>query len=156
MRKFVLTLLLIAALPAFAQTGSKSQSATDQQLIAKEKALWEAWKNKDAKPFEQETATNVPGVSPTGLVTTQQMTQEIQQCNVTSYSVEEPRVDWVGKDVAVVTYKANQDATCKGKKVPATVWAQSVWAQKDGKWVAVSHQEVPAGGGQSETAEKPE
>lgn len=144
MRKHVWILLLIATVPVLAQ--AQGNSATDQQLIQKEKSLWEAWKNKNAQPFEQETATNIPGVSPSGFTTIQQMTQEIQQCNVTSYSIEEPRVDWVDNDVAVVSYKATQDATCKGNKVPSTVWAQSVWAKKDGKWIAVSHQEVPAGG----------
>jgi len=156
MLKVVWTLLLLLALPALGQQsgvnaqtatpGAQGNQATDQQLIQKEKNFWEAWKNKNSTPFEQDTATEVPGVSREGLVTTQQMLQDMKNCEVASYSIEEPRVDWASSDVAVVTYKANQDATCNGKKVPPTVWAQSVWTKKNGKWIAVSHQEVPAGG----------
>lgn len=42
-----------------------------------------------------------------------------------------------------MTYKAKQDTTCGGNKVPAEVVASSVYVNKGGKWLAASHQESP-------------
>ncbi len=164
MTKHLWAMLLIVTLSAFAQqstsqpaakTGKSAgaSSANDKQIIDKEKALWEAWKDKNAKPFEQDTATNVPGVTPVGFVDMQHTIQEMQGCNISSYALENTRVDWVGNDVAVLSYKAMQEGTCGGKKLPPAVYAQSAWVKKGGKWIAVTHQEVPAGAGQHQGTE---
>ena len=65
-------------------------------------------------------------------------------CDVKSYSLSDTKVDWIDKDTALLTYKAESDATCGGQKSPSPVYAASVWVKKNGKWIAAFHQETPA------------
>jgi ketosteroid isomerase-like protein len=43
-------------------------------------------------------------------------------------------VSWLGKDAALVTYKATVDGACGGQKLPANSWAAGVYAREDAKW----------------------
>ena len=52
--------------------------------------------------------------------------------------------DTVGVDAVILTYKADQDVTCGGQKMPSTVYASSIWKKQGGKWWAAFHQETPA------------
>ena len=57
MMKFVSCIVLVLIAGSFAVAKDKAKpasgaSATDQKIIDLEKSLWEAWKNKDAKPFD--------------------------------------------------------------------------------------------------------
>src|SRR5437868_12032204 len=74
MKKIVLclSLLLIASSLGVAKDkdkdkNSKDNSATDQKLIDLEKSMWEAWKNQDRKPFDENLAPNFVGVDSGGM-----------------------------------------------------------------------------------------
>ena len=112
-----------------------------------EKSLWEAWKNKQTEPFEQNLTDNSVGVSSMGVQAGKaQMIKELTSspCDVRSYSLSDWQVHELSADTVLVTYKAKQDATCQGNKIPAEVVASSVYVKKDGKWMAASHFEAPA------------
>jgi hypothetical protein len=120
---------------------------TKSDVTSIEKSLWEAWKNKQAGPFEQNLTDNSVGVGPMGVQAgKEQMIKELTSnpCDVRSYSLSDWQVHELSPDTVLVTYKAKQDATCQGNKVPAEVVASSVYVKKDGKWMAASHFEAPS------------
>ena len=150
----LVSVMLVAALGAtlLAQVqGSKSaekgkSNDTEQKLSQMEKDLWEAWKNHDVEPFKKAMAPQSVNVSSGGVAGTEQAIKDLgnSDCRVSNYSLADTKFTWFDKNTVLMTYKADQDATCKGQKVPATVWASSLWVNKDKQWKAAFHQETPA------------
>ena len=146
--------MLVAALDAtlLAQVqGSKSaekgkSNDTEQKLSQMEKDLWEAWKNHDVEPFKKAMAAQSVNVSSGGVAGTEQALKDLgsSDCKKDGYSLADTNFTWLDKNTVLMTYKADQDATCNGQKVPGTVWASSVWVNKDKQWKAAFHQETPA------------
>jgi uncharacterized protein (TIGR02246 family) len=136
----VLSVCLAFSSPLFGQEDAKSA------VTSIEKSLWEAWKNKDTAAFQQHLTDNSVSVSPHGISSgREQMIKEMteQPCDVRDFSFSDWQVHEISTDTLIVTYKAKQDATCGGTKLPAEVAASSVYVRKDGKWLAASHQETP-------------
>jgi len=114
-------------------------------IISTEKKLWEAWKNKDTKPFKANLSADSIMVSDTGVAdkATAIKGLESMACEVKSYELSDIKVMFLNSSAALVTYKSTQDATCGGQQVPAAVWASSAYVMRGGKWLAASHQETP-------------
>lgn len=116
--------------------------------MSMEKQLWEAWKNKDSKPFEENIADDGVGIGMNGKTVSNksEMLNDIKTsgCDVRSYSFGETHAYSIGKNAVMLVYKADQDATCGGNKIPPSVFASSVWVKQAGKWKNFSHQEAPA------------
>jgi hypothetical protein len=124
----------------------KSNTAAEQKIEQMEKGLWEAWKNHDMEPFKRDMAAQSVNVGSGGVAGTEQALKDLSSgdCKVASYSLSDTGFTWFDKNTVMVTYKANQDATCNGQKVPEVVWASSLWTNKGGQWKAAFHQETPA------------
>ena len=115
-----------------------------------EKSLWEAWKNHQTQPFEEHLASNTVSVTPNGMVTGKEAVikeMTTSPCEVRDFSLSDWQVHQMSADTVIVTYKAKQDATCRGNKIPTDVMSTSVYVKKDGKWMAASYQETPVMGG---------
>jgi hypothetical protein len=154
MSRLLWVVVLVAALAAtaFAQMeGSKStekgkSNGTEQKLSQMEKDLWEAWKNHDVEPFKKAMAAQSVNVGSGGVAGTDQALKDLgsSDCKVTSYALADTNFTWFDKNTVLMTYKADQDATCNGQKIPGVVWASSLWVNKDKQWKAAFHQETPA------------
>jgi hypothetical protein len=144
MKRVLLLLASIAlALPLAAQDNAKLQA----DLIAKERALWDAWSKKDAKAFEETLAPDSVSVDPGGVITDKAAAIKMittHTCDVKSYNLSQEKITNLAKDVVILTYRGDQDVTCDGQKAPATVYATSIWKKQRGKWWAAFHQETPA------------
>jgi hypothetical protein len=149
----ILTMVVALALSVLGQTKEPKEkmagggnSATEQKLAQMEKELWEGWKNKDSAVFKKYMASKSLNVGGDGVMGTEQEIESLAKsdCNVTSYSVEQPQFQWYDKNTVMMVYKAAQDAVCGGKKVPPEVMASSVWMKEGGQWKAAFHQETPA------------
>ena len=136
-----------------AETGKSSEA--EQKLSQMEKDLWEAWKNHDVEPFKKAMAAQSVNVGSGGVAGTEQAIKDLgsSDCKVSGYSLADTNFTWFDKNTVLMTYKADQDATCNGQKVPGTVWASSLWVNKGKQWKAAFHQETPA---QSATEKKSE
>jgi hypothetical protein len=55
-----------------------------------------------------------------------------------------PQVTWIDDKSAVVAYTWMGKGTFMNQPMPETVYASTVWTERNGKWVAVFHQESPA------------
>jgi hypothetical protein len=140
--KKAIVIAMLASMFAFAEGGN---SATEQNLTQIEKGLWEAWKVHDVEPFKK-VMGDALDIGMEGIRTGDQLLKEIgsTQCTVTSYSLDTPTFKWIDKNTVLLAYRANQDATCGGDKLPGTVWASSLWVKKGGDWKSVFHQETAA------------
>jgi hypothetical protein len=138
----VIVLILVVASFAHAQTRAQSQKT----IIETEKKLWEAWKNKDMKPFHANLTDDAVMIGDSGVADkkTSLAAMESMTCEVKSYELMDLKVTFLNNSTAILTYKSTQDATCGGEAVPPTVWSSSVYVLRGGRWYAASHQETTA------------
>ena len=119
-----------------------SKAALLKKLSANETRLWEAWKNKDAKPFQSLLASDGVMIGEEGIGAKADIVKMIgaSPCDVKSFTLSDWKLSMVDADAAVITYKGVADGTCSGQPIPAT-WSSSLWVNRRGRWVAFSHQE---------------
>jgi hypothetical protein len=108
-----------------------------------EKGMWEAWKKRDAKPFEQHLSSDAVLIDGTGIVDKAAALKGLVDCDVKNYTLGDFKLTKVDSDAALLTYKATGvDATCSGQKVPETVLASSLFKKSGGTWQMLFHQET--------------
>ncbi len=122
-----------------------SKTQIQAKLAANEKKLWEAWKNKDTKPFKSALASDFVMVADSGVSGKDAVEKDITSgpCDIKSFTLSDWKLTMLNSSTAYLTYKGTADGTCAGTAVPP-VWASSVWMNRGGKWVAVTHQETVA------------
>ena len=132
--------------PSPAPKPAMTRAQSQRIIIATEKKLWEAWKNKDIKPFKANLAADSIMISDAGVATKAAALKDLEgmPCEVKSYELSEIKVTFLNSSAALLTYKSTQDATCGGQQVPPAVWSSSAYVLRNGKWLAISHQETPA------------
>ncbi|MEO6655844.1 MAG: nuclear transport factor 2 family protein [Pyrinomonadaceae bacterium] len=118
---------------------------TKEALMTLEKGGWEAWKNRDTKWSEENYSAKGVGFGKDGRQDKAAMIKAMTEakCDIKSYSLSDDQMTMLGADVAVLTFKGTQDGTCDGKKVPAAVWASSVYVRESDKWKALLYVENP-------------
>jgi uncharacterized protein DUF4440 len=123
-----------------------SRAQSQRAIIATERKLWEAWKNKDMKPFHANLTADAVMISNMGVADKKTSLSAMQgeACEVKSYELMDLKVTFLNSSTAILTYKSTQDATCGGEAVPPTVWSSSVYVMRGGRWYAASHQETIA------------
>ena len=123
-----------------------SRAQSQRMIIATEKKLWEAWKNKDMKPFKANLSADAIMIGNSGVADkkTSLTAMEGEACEVATYDLSDLKVTFLNSSTAILTYKSTQDATCGGEKVPPTVWSSSLYLMRGGRWYAASHQETTA------------
>jgi hypothetical protein len=117
--------------------------------MALEKSGWEAWKNRDSKPAEELLSDKYVGFGATGRMDKAASAKSMStpNCKINSYSWSDEQMRMIGSDVAVLTFKADQDYTCDGKKGDTPTWSASVYVREGDKWKNVFYAEtkvVPA------------
>jgi hypothetical protein len=132
--------------PSPAPKPGMSRAQSQKVIIATERKLWEAWKNKDIKPFKANLAADAIMIGDMGVAnkTTAVKDLESMACDVKSYELSDLKVTFLNSSAALLTYKATQDATCGGTQTPPAIWASSAYVMRGGKWLAASHQETVA------------
>jgi hypothetical protein len=115
-----------------------------KQLSEMETKLWDAWKNKDAKPFQTHLAADSVVVGEQGVSGKATIEKDITSmpCEVKSFTLSDWKLTKINANTALITYKGAADGTCMGTAIPAT-WSSSIWVKRKGAWLAVFHQETP-------------
>lgn len=115
-----------------------------ETLMTMEKAAWEAWKSRDAKWMTENASDKYVGF---GAGARQDKAAAIkgyeQKCEIKTYTLSDDRLQMVGPDLAVLTFRGAQDYTCDGKKGAAEVRATSMYVREGDKWKAVFYAETP-------------
>ena len=116
-----------------------------KKLSASETKLWEAWKNKDAKPFKASLSADSVMVGDSGVQGKNDAIKDLTSapCEVKSFKLSDWKLTMLNSSTAVLTYKGAADGTCGGMPIPAA-WSTTIWVNRGGNWMAAFHQETPA------------
>jgi hypothetical protein len=121
------------------------KSDLEDTLVNTERQLWNAWKAKDGSTFDRTLDPNAVTVGEKGVMDRAASIKEITagNCQVQNFTLADTKVTQIDKDTALLTYKAHQDATCDGKKIPPDVYVSTLYKKHGDKWQPVFHQETP-------------
>jgi len=147
MKKIMMILMIAIGVSSVAlgQTKMSKDSKVETQIIALEKAGWEAWKNKNAAWFQTNLAEDALQVNGGGVLNKSQIVKVSgTDCEVKSFSLDNFKFVMLNKDAALITFTGMQDGVCSGKTIPATVYSTSVYVKRDGKWLNALYTETPA------------
>lgn len=139
----------LAALFLVALAVPPAVAADDLQetLLAREKAHWTAWGNKDSGPTRKQTVESfVQVIAGVGLVAGQEAVAksiETHSCVMKSFDFTDAKLRRPAPDVAILTYTATQDTTCGGQKLPKKLFVTSTLVKRDGEWLGFQYQETP-------------
>ena len=135
---------------ALLATAAISTAATnDDALQEKEKAAWQAFKDKKADDFKKLVAANVVAVYAEGMSDMQNELASMQKWDMKSFAISDFKVNSIGPNLVITTYKVKVEGTYDGKDQSGNYNAASVWKSMKGEWQAIFHtnmKEAPAGG----------
>jgi len=116
--------------------------AIANSLISQEKQVYDAIKNKNSDSFGSMLADDFIYIADDGIHNKADTIKGIQSLNVTDTTLADWKVLMLDKDAAVVYYTETMNGTANGQPMPTTPFrASSAWVNRNGKWVAVFHQE---------------
>jgi hypothetical protein len=131
------------AMTAFFATIAVSIAAPDKAAIeAKEKAAWQAFKDKKSDDFKKLLSPNFVGVYADGVYTLQKQLDAMQKWDMKSFSLSDSNVVMTDADTAIVTCKAKVEGTFGGQDMSGTYNSGSIWQMKDGKWHVIYHSDM--------------
>jgi hypothetical protein len=145
MKKIIMILMIAIGVSsvAFGQTKMSKDSKVETQLIALEKAGWEAWKNKDTAFIQGVITDGGLVINSDGVSDKSQYLKDVAACEIKSYLLDNFKVVMLDKNVALLTYTATQDGTCGGKTIPSKVRASANYVKRGGKWLWAMYMETP-------------
>jgi hypothetical protein len=125
---------------AFIATIAVSIAAPDKDaMMAKEKAAWQAFKDKKVDDFKKVVNADFRGVYAEGISTMQKELDDMQKWDMKSFAISDYNVVSAGADTIVTTYKVVIEGTYDGKDNSGTYNAGSVWKMQKGAWQAIFH-----------------
>lgn len=116
-------------------------------LLSLEKAVWEAWKDHDAKKIDGLTAMNMQFINIFGihLATKVEALKNWsgEGCDVKAVGLSEATATMLSPTVGILTFHASADGTCFGQKI-GPVWGSSVYVKDGDAWKWTFGINVPA------------
>ena len=138
--------------PTSAQTAHKNDAANDVrsiqlELVRTETGFFEAWKTNDQAYFREHMPENGIFWGENGTFSRDQQLAEQQTsaktCAVEGYGLSDFGALPLVTGAYLLTYKAEQYATCNGEKMPVHINGSSIYIFKTGRWQAIYRAQVP-------------
>jgi hypothetical protein len=111
-------------------------------LEAKEKAAWQAFKDKKADDFKKVVAADFLGVYTEGISDMKKEMDDMQKWDMKSFAISDYNVVSTGVDTMMSSYKVVIEGTFDGKDASGTFNAGSVWKMQKDAWMAIFHTNV--------------
>jgi len=119
-----------------------SMALSEADTIAKEKAIWDTIKNKDYEAFANMLADDQIEVLPDAVHDRAASIAGVKDFEPTEVTFSDWKYLPIDKDAVVVVYHVDVKGKYKGKEfAPQSVRASSAWVNRNGKWLAIYHQE---------------
>src|SRR5262245_2529389 len=116
------------------------RSATKEATIVKmEKAVTEAFKNKQTEVFRKYLAPEFSAIDAGGVKDADAEVADMQQTDLSNYTFADMKVTLLSPKTALATYKVTTQSTSSGRDTSGIYYAATVWNKRGGKWLAVSH-----------------
>jgi hypothetical protein len=144
---FVLfTFFLGAAQAQTTHAKTNSESSVQQELVRTENGFFEAWKTKDQAYFREHMLENGIFWGDTGTLSRDQGLAEQQAsaktCTIEGYGLSDFGALPLAAGAYLLTYRAEEYATCNGEKVPVYVNGSSIYVLRSGRWQAIYRAQV--------------
>ena len=135
---------------ALCATVAVSIAATPDKaaMEAKEKAAWQAFKDKNEAEFKKVVDKDFRGVYAGGISNMQKELDDMKKWDMKSFEISDFDMFSDEKDVVVTTYKVKIEGTYDGKDMSGTYNAGSVWKQENQEWMAIFHTNIKPMAGQ--------
>jgi hypothetical protein len=128
---------------ALLATAAISSAATNEDMMQeKEKAAWQAFKDKKPDDFKKVVSPNVLAVYAEGMSDMQKELADMQKWDMKSFAITDYKVTSAGSDTCITTYKVAVEGTYDGKDQTGTYNAASVWKKNKGGWQAIFHTNI--------------
>jgi ketosteroid isomerase-like protein len=126
----------------FAASTSARQMKTARKeaaIIALEKIVTEAFKNKQVETFKKYLASEFVGLDAEGFKNVDAELAEVPKYDVRDDSLANMKVTFPSASMAVVTYQVTTQATHDGQEMSGVYNVASVWTKRERKWRLVFH-----------------
>ncbi len=145
MNKIMMIVMIAIGVSSFAygQTKMSKDSKVEAQIIALEKAGWEAWKNKDTSWIQSNATDQILIITSAGVMDRAQYIKDTLSCDIKSVSLDNFKLVMLDKNAVVMTYTATQDGVCGGQKIAPQVRATVNYVKRGGKWLEAMYMETP-------------
>ena len=146
--------LSIAVAVLLAGVAVSFASPDKDAMMAKEKAAWQAFKDKKADDFKKVVDHDMVGVYADGIANMKKELDDMQKWDMKSFAISDYTAISDEPDVMVTSYKVTIEGTFDGKDASGTYNAGSVWKIENGKWLAIFHTNVLQAGPASDAQKK--
>jgi hypothetical protein len=131
------------AMIAFFAAAAVSIASPDKAAIeAKEKAAWQAFKDKNADDFKKVVDKDLRAVYADGISNMRKELEDMKKWDMKSFTISDFSAFSDEKDIMVTTYIVKVEGTYDGKDASGTYNAGSVWKQEKGTWMAIFHTNI--------------
>ena len=132
------------AIIAFFATVAVCIAATPDKaaMEGKEKAAWQAFKDKNEAEFKKLVDKDIRAVYDTGVSNMQKELDAMKKWDMKSFEISDYDIFSDEKDVIVSTYTVKVEGTFDGKDVSGTYNAGSVWKKEGSNWLAIFHTNI--------------
>ena len=133
---YLMTVILATIAVSNAATPDKAA------MEGKEKAAWQAFKDKNEAEFKKLVDKDVRGVYDTGVANMAGELDAMKKWDMKSFAISHYEIFSDEKDVIVSTYTVKVEGTFDGKDMSGTYNAGSVWKKEGNNWLAIFHTNI--------------
>jgi hypothetical protein len=134
----------LALLGSVASAQPADKAAVEKAILANEQAISEAVAKNDLPGFKKFVASDGWSVDPGGPMSVAEFEKNLGQVKIEpGWKISGSKLLWLNDSAAVHVYRWTGKGTFMGQAFGDT-HASTAWAKRDGKWLAVFHQETPA------------
>lgn len=126
----------------FAMTAIGLAGADTDAIEAKEKAAWQAFKDKKPDDFKKVVDKDFRGVYAEGIADMDKELSDMKKWDMKSFTISGYKTFSDEKDVIVTTYVVKVEGTYDGKDASGTFNSGSVWKKEGNDWLAIFHTNV--------------
>jgi hypothetical protein len=126
-----------------AESTTAAAPMTEADAMAKEKAVFAAFEKQDYKGFADMLDEQAVLVQGTGVYNKAAILKDIEGFVPKDVVFSDWKFISLDKDAAVISYKQSFAGTVNGQPMPpSTVYGTTAWVNRNGKWLAIYHQET--------------
>jgi hypothetical protein len=116
---------------------------SEADMIAKEKASWDAFRRKDADAFKKTIAAEFTEVTSNGVRDNAGALASMQDVTFSDLTFADWKMTTIDKDLVLLTYTTTQKGTFKGEAFEGQNRHCAAWVNRNGEWVGIYFQETP-------------
>ena len=135
-------LISYSLIALFATLALAVASPENDQGMLREKAAWQAYKDKKEAEFRQLAAENYRSVYADAIGNLSDEMKAMQQMNLKSFALSDLTMVSTDPDTQIVTYKVTYQYSADGKDGGGDYNSCSIWQAQKGEWKVIFHTNI--------------